>query len=1477
MGRRTRSLTAVLLLLLGVPVAAWGAGFDDPSSRDASQQFGETPATNVQRQDTPNDPKYDSSEPDDPKEPVGPGGNPPATPTTTNLYEERFDLFGFPSKLTPLALYEDPADPNRGKRQVSGFNAAGAWKITRGRPDVEVAILDTGVNWGTSEIRTQVALNEAELPAPQPSNPGAGLGGYDLNGNGTVDVDDYKDDPRVGKATPTGQDLIKAFSNGTDSDDNGYVDDIAGWDFFDDDNDPADASSYFAAANHGTGRVKEAVERGNDRLGALGVCPKCTYVPMRIWDTFVSDQNSFAMAIVYAADNGIEVIEGADGGLYHSRFAEEATEYAYRKGVTQVYSGDDLNTGNHNYPANYDHTMLIQGVVNDTEGLGTELPEEDRDPGIRNGIIAILKRAGSGTNAPPLTYFRSANTAQYGGKSSISMQGPTGSTNTGKASGAVALVISAARDKGIELTADETRELMEQTAEDVLPGNTAGAGIPDPAQPGFDTHFGYGRANIGAAADAADKLRIPPEASIASPDWYAPVTGAAVGIEGLARDRTRPGQEFTWQLEYGVGLAPRTWTPAGGGKSTTTVTNFGSLKLAEVRAALAARTTHEDRDDPAGPTFDKTRTDPFEGQFTVRLTVRSADVEAVRGVDRKVLTALDDPTLKPGFPKRLGTGGEAPLRYSDLDGDNQQELVLPTEDGLVHAYRPDGSELPGWPVRTEIQFAAVRHLDSPALRELDPPLEPPRAPTIVDLTNDGRPEVVTTAGERIYAWTADGKPLAGWPVNPDPERANCAPSEQSKPLKHPKCGFLASPAAARLEGPGNPPAIVAAGLDGRLRAYRADGTVVPGFPVRLIDPDVPADEKMTAESINNPAIGDLDGDGRDEVVVATNEYYGAEGNEGDVSFAGALAAGAGGTSRVYAVRSTGTGSPGGKPFLPGWPIKLPGIIQNVLPLIGPGHDASIVRVDGKPQIVVSTTGGQLALYDASGTRTREIQQQGTLGEGALNLFESASVGDINGNGPEIVKYQIDLGQAANLLLVGQNVPYSHRIGAYDARTGTTAPGYPVITDDYQFLSSSTVAKVRPGLANHVIAGTGLGLLHAYDGLTGRDAPGFPKVTGGWLFAPAALSDDGRVAGLTREGYLFEWSAPDLPACQSEWPSFRHDQQGTGNYDADGTPPAAPDRMSLEPVQGDTFRLSFRSPGDDGFCGTATRYAAELDGEPLDRGDPVAGGQTVTKEVRLRGRVGRIVVRAADGPADARFNLGPPGSVARTSAAPDGAGPGGALGAGLPRFGDGRGRSAKETAKLEVARAVVRRRTRRLDVLAPITRRASGRVRVSFSAAGRVTRFTAPVDARTGRVRFSKRIPARQARRGTGIVTLRYPGDADTRSQVVRLRAGPRRAALKLTRPRLDGNRVRARGTVSRRARGVVRLQLEYAIGDRTVVLPLRARIRNGRFNLDTTLPTTARSAIATREGTVHAYVLFTGYLPSRVRGEMASFELLGRR
>jgi subtilase family protein len=1299
------ALAALLFALLVSPLAARAAtrNFDDPADNTAAAAQQQFAAVNPQRNDTPNDPGYDGAEPDDPDH-VG----------NTNIYDEQFGLFGWPSQLSrSSAIYGD--GPHAGQPQVSGFNASGAWKLDRGRPDTVIAILDTGVKWNRDELRTQIHLNKGELPTPihdlstplsdDASVPGGSCSNmanaYDANGDGVFNVLDYVCDSRVsitwsGRNGPAGkitaEDLIHAFSDGSDADGNGFVDDIAGWDFFDNDNDPYDASSYFAAANHGSGRADNAAERGNDGEGDIGVCPHCQLMPIRTWDTFVSDGNTFAMGMLYATDNGASVIEGANGSTYHSAFAEQASQYAYDHGVVQTYSGDDLNTGNHNYPANYGHTMLIQGTVPDTIGLGTESGSQ-----IAKALESLCTTPFPvtigcvGTNVPVGTFFRGANTTQYGGKSSISMEGTTGSENTGKAAGAAALVISAAKDASpsISLRPDETREILEQTAERVTSGNTAGLGTPDPgasaSAPSIDqwtTHFGWGRVNLGAAVALAQSGLIPPEAAIDSPDWYAPITGATLPIQGLARARFSPGHSFHWKLQWGAGEAPTTWTTAGQGDSSGTVTDFGSIDMSAVRTALA---TYTPPPDTGGPTFSSNSPNPYKNEFTVRLVVTDpSNTITTPGVDRRVFTSDPDTSLRNGFPKKLGTGGEAPIRYADINGDNVQELIVPTEDGTIHAYEPDGSELPGWPVHTELEKSAEGHDTAPgfaALESSTPPREPPRGPLVADLNGDGRSEIIDTAGIHVYAWEPDGTPVPGFPVHSD--QSFCGPDHESQPLVHPKCGFLSSPVAARLDGPGHPLDIVVPSLDGHLYAFDDHGNPVPGFPVQLVDPGVAPDKQMIAESINEPAIGDLNGDGKDDIIAATNETYDANPPSGsDIggllgqALTDALGNAAGGSTRVYAVYSDGNDHAGG-PFLPGWPIKLNGAIQDTLPLIGPGQDPAIVKLGGQTRVIASATGSAtIGVYKPDGSLDHAVQQ-GAYGPGSdatdrtgtINLFESASVGKLDPlTGPAIVKYGLSLSDVANLALSGQNAPYNHLIGAYSAQTGVPLPAFPRITDDFQFLSASNIAKVQSGTSNQVIAGTGLGLLHAYDGITGMDVAGFPKVTGGWLFAPAALSDDGRIADITREGYLFEWNQPGLPSCQTEWPSFRHDPQQTGNYDKDGTPPSTPTGLA---VSGDTF--TFTAPGDDGQCGTADHYEIVTSDSPIDPTSfadasslanppaPQAAGTQQTYALPDHSRY--IAIRAID-------DAGNVGWSAQVDTAPDTGGGGGGGGGSTGGAGEG---------------------------------------------------------------------------------------------------------------------------------------------------------------------------------------------------------------
>ena len=330
-GGSTR-LTAAAAAALALATAGPALGAFPGSNPDESVRI-----------NTPNDPEFDHAETDD--ETVG------ATPST-NVFDEQTHLFGFSPTGTPTATYKNCApvlntctgahtqrlvDQNvaagggRGIGQVSGVSADRAWKRSTGRGDVQVAILDTGIRWNSGSLRLKIALNAGELPKPQVAG-GAPCAQDDCNSDGAFNVADFANDSRVAATDGHSEsdtvldasDLIARFGSGAnadgDSDGNGYADDIAGWDFFDDDNDPYDASSYSSANNHGTGRGNDAAEQTDEGSGGAGVCPKCQVVPLRVWDTFVVDMNNFAQAVTYAADNDVEVVEGAIGGLFNSAF-----------------------------------------------------------------------------------------------------------------------------------------------------------------------------------------------------------------------------------------------------------------------------------------------------------------------------------------------------------------------------------------------------------------------------------------------------------------------------------------------------------------------------------------------------------------------------------------------------------------------------------------------------------------------------------------------------------------------------------------------------------------------------------------------------------------------------------------------------------------------------------------------------------------------------------------------------------------------------------------------------------------------------------------------------------------------------------------------------------------------------------------------------------------------------------------------------
>jgi hypothetical protein len=202
-------------------------------------------------------------------------------------------------------------------------------------------------------------------------------------------------------------------------------------------------------------------------------------------------------------------------------------------------------------------------------------------------------------------------------------------------------------------------------------------------------------------------------------------------------------------------------------------------------------------------------------------------------------------------------------------------------------------------------------------------------------------------------------------------------------------------------------------------------------------------------------------------------------------------------------------------------------------------------------------------------------------------------------------------------------------------------------------------------------------------------------------------------------------------------------------------------------------------------------------------------------------------------------------------------------------------AVKRSAKLDLVRATVVRARHELDVLARISALATGRVRFDLLAAGRHTRLTAPIDRAHRRVHLHGRIPAKQARLGTGILTISYAGDSHTRPLSIRVRAARHPARLAPARPSYARGLLKASGRISPRAHGVVRVQLQFDHDGRTQTAQFSAAIAKGRWKLSVRPPAAVRAAIAGRSGTLDANVLFTGEQKQRMRGELRSYQVLG--
>ena len=341
------------------------------------------------------------------------------------------------------------------------------------------------------------------------------------------------------------------------------------------------------------------------------------------------------------------------------------------------------------------------------------------------------------------------------------------------------------------------------------------------------------------------------------------------------------------------------------------------------------------------------------------------------------------------------------------------------------------------------------------------------------------------------------------------------------------------------------------------------------------------------------------------------------------------------------------------------------------------------------------------------------------------------------------------------------------------------------------------------------------------------------------------------------------------------------------YDAPASDDVAVAAAGCAPAPGSTFAIGTTTVTCTATDTSANTRTATFVVTVADRRPPALAlpASISTQATGPAGAVVQYGASASDAVGVASFACVPPsgatfpvGTTTVTCTASDGAGnsASGSFPVTVAAAASGGSSVDRFTAKLGLSRAVIVRSRRRLEIVATISRLASGRITVELRAAGRRDRFAAPI--RNGRIRISRPLSRALASAGSGIVTLSYPGDADTRPQRVRLRAAPQAARLRLARPDLTpSGRLRAVGTIARSARGVVRVEIEYVHIGQTKTRSFSARIRRGRWRLNVQLPGAVVAEIGARTGTVHAYIVFTGYGPRAMRGELRSSQVLGTR
>lgn len=415
----------------------------------------------------------------------------------TNLFEHVEPLLVAEAAMAPndpffasSGAIGQPYDDQWGLKRIQ---APAAWEATTGAHSVIVAVVDTGIDFTHRDLVGNIWENSGEI-------------GTDAQGR------DKK-------------------TNAVDDEGNGYIDDWHGWDFYQSDNDPSDASG------HGTHVSGIIGARGNNATDIAGTMWEVQLMPLQFLPGDAAGTvDDAAAALRYAADMGAKVINNSWGAYGTSILIHDAVEYAVSKGALLVAAaGNESCSLNDRWcwhaPAVEENVIAVSAttphdtrVVFSNFGQKIELAAPGGDWGVfaENSILSLRAQATDG--GVPLN-------EQLTFSSGTSMAAPY-------VSGVAGLVFALHPD----WTSEQVRMHLQSTADDL-------------GTPGRDRDFGFGLVNAARAAGRGAltinlTAPITYESRDRSPTHQTLEVVGTVSGEGLRR----------YTLETATGFKPQQWT-----------------------------------------------------------------------------------------------------------------------------------------------------------------------------------------------------------------------------------------------------------------------------------------------------------------------------------------------------------------------------------------------------------------------------------------------------------------------------------------------------------------------------------------------------------------------------------------------------------------------------------------------------------------------------------------------------------------------------------------------------------------------------------------------------------------------------------------------------------------------------------------------------------------------------------------------------